>query len=83
MMGRGMTSQAKSAGRMLILALLVLLVFFAAGAVESEAYAAEDQKTGTVVIDALNVRNGAGTLNQSIGLIYMGDKVTITGSEKD
>ncbi len=81
MMGRGMTCRAKSMSRVLLLALLVLVVIFAAAKWDSEAYGAE--KTGIVVIDALNVRAGAGTLNQALGLIYMGEKVTITGTEKD
>ncbi len=81
MMGRGMACRAKSMGRVLLLALLVLVVLCAAVAADSEAYA--EEKTGTVVIDALNVRTGAGTLNQALGLVYMGDKVTILGEEKD
>ena len=60
---------------------LVVAMLF--GAVLSAEKADAAEKTGTVVIDALNVRTGAGTLNESLGLIYMGQKVTILGAEKD
>lgn len=81
MMARKEALTAKSGRRMLLVCLMVLtlLLGFSAGA--DEAAAAE--KTGTVIIDALNVRTGAGTLNQALGLIYMGEKVTILGAEKD
>ena len=80
-----MMNRAKSLQRGLtVLALVLVLLLGAAAAGTGDAYAADSAyRTGTVVIDALNVRTGAGTLNEAIGLIFMGDKVTILGSAKD
>lgn len=81
MRGAECRTPAKFLLRTVILLLLILAVFAGLGVWSGEADAAE--KKGTVVIDALNVRTGAGTLNESIGLVYMNDKITILGTAKD
>ncbi len=81
MIGFVKNCQPKSLRRFVLAVVLVLTVILGCTAWADEASAAE--KTGTVVIDALNVRTGPGTLNQALGLIYMGEKVTILGTEKD
>ena len=70
---------------MLAIFLLLFLLLLGSAAVSDEAYGATSTSTstGTVVIDALNVRSGPGTLNQAIGMVYYGEKVTILGTEKD
>lgn len=84
MMGRGAAGRipAKFMHRGLLTVVLVLLVLVGAGLAADDAAAATN-KTGTVVINALNVRSGAGTLNEATGMVYMNEKVTILGSEKD
>ncbi|MGN0713933.1 MAG: SH3 domain-containing protein [Anaerovoracaceae bacterium] len=62
--------------------LLLVSVCFAPSADATET-SVSSGTTGTVVTEALNVRAGAGTLNQALGMIYMGETVTILGSEKD
>ena len=81
MMGANGTCRTKSLHQALLICLLVLSLLLGCILWADEAFAAE--KTGTVVIDALNVRTAPGTLNQALGLIYMGEKVTILGTEKD
>ena len=61
---------------------LMLFVLFAVMWPGQTAYGASNS-TGTVIIDALNVRSGPGTLNESLGLVYMGETITILGTEKD
>ena len=49
---------------------LMLFVLFAIMWPGQTAYGASNS-TGTVIIDALNVRSGPGTLNESLGLVYL------------
>lgn len=81
MMWRNNFFPAKSVLRAFFVLLVVLVLLLGAGYKTDEAHAAE--KTGTVVIESLHVRAGAGTLNQSLGFVYMGEKLTILGTEKD
>ena len=62
--------------------LLIFLMLFTVIPFSGSAYGAS-QQTGTVVTEALNVRSGPGTLNESLGLLYEGSTVTILGTEKD
>ena len=62
--------------------LLLTSAFFAPSADAAEG-SVSSGTTGTVATEALNVRAGAGTLNEAIGMVYMGETVTILGSEKD
>lgn len=73
---------AKSMKHTLTVLLLVSVLLFAAWMQADDAHAAAGSK-GTVVIEALNVRSGAGTLNEALGMVYMGDTIEILGSEKD
>lgn len=85
--GRGGRFFAKSAERMFLFFLLVFFLFTGSVLFAAPADAAETSvssgASGTVVIEALNVRSGAGTLNSVIGTVYMGQTVTILKSEKD
>ena len=65
-----------------VMVLLLVSVFFAPSADAAET-SVTSGTTGTVIAEALNVRTGAGTLNEAIGMVYMGETVTILGSEKD
>lgn len=67
-------------GRVRLRLLLVVLTICLAVAT-GVAFAAT--QSGTVAIEALNVRSGPGTLNQAIGTLYAGQTVTIEGTEKD
>ena len=78
---RSAKSRRKPARRLLT-ACLTIFLLFSLIPFSTVAYGASE-KTGTVIIDALNVRSGPGTLNQSLGLIYEGAEVTILGTEKD
>ncbi len=68
-------------GYLLAVILSLIVLIFAMAVTVDKVYA--DNSTGTVVIDALNVRSGAGTLNQAIGMVYAGESLTILGTEKD
>ena len=85
--GRSGRFFAKSARQALLACLFVVLLLLVSVCFAPSADATETSvssgTTGTVVTEALNVRAGAGTLNQALGMIYMGETVTILGSEKD
>ncbi|MCI6013048.1 MAG: SH3 domain-containing protein [Firmicutes bacterium] len=78
---------AKSAKRTFFVCLFMMLLLLTSAFFAPSADAAEGSvssgTTGTVATEALNVRAGAGTLNEAIGMVYMGETVTILGSEKD
>ncbi len=74
--------RVRRAGRSGIVLLLVLALLTGAVAVP-EAAQAQEGMIGTVVTAVLNVRSGPGTLNQVMGTVYMGEQLTILGTEKD
>jgi len=85
MMASGIFSGAKFTRRAAVILALVFVMLLGAflGTQHADAAEAGAGSRGTVIIEALNVRNGAGTLNEAIGMVYMGDTIEILGSEKD